>query len=88
VDETKNIIEYLGVVRVLLEAHELDVDDVETLVGLGHEFPQQVVHGQNAFIDGLTRPSATPRRERRQCVDEAFNFGFVNLNDWGALGFR
>ena len=46
VNEAEDVIEDLGVVGVLLETHELDVDDVETLVGLGQEFPQQVVHGK------------------------------------------
>ena len=41
VDETEDVIEDLGVVGILLETHELDVDHVETFVGLGHEFPQQ-----------------------------------------------
>ncbi len=52
VDEAEDVVENLGVVRVLLEAHELDVDHVEAFVGLGQEFPQQVVHG-NAFVNGL-----------------------------------
>jgi hypothetical protein len=42
----------LGVVRILFETHKLDVDHVETFVGLGDKFPQQVVH-KNAFSDGL-----------------------------------
>ncbi len=44
VNEAEDVIEDLGVVGILLETHELDVHDVETFVGLGHEFPQQVVH--------------------------------------------
>lgn len=44
VNETENIIEDLGVVGILLETHKLDVDHVETFVGLGDKFPQQVVH--------------------------------------------
>src|SRR5262249_22260072 len=43
-DQPEDIIENLRVVRILLETHELDVDYVETLVGLGDKFPQQVVH--------------------------------------------
>ena len=46
VDEAENVVENLGVVRLLLETHELDVDHVEALVGLGQEFPEQVVHRQ------------------------------------------
>jgi hypothetical protein len=37
----------------LLKTDQLDVNDVETLVGLGHKFPQQVVHGKNAFVERL-----------------------------------
>ena len=40
VDEAEDVSEDLGVVGILLETHELDVDDVETFVGLGHKFPQ------------------------------------------------
>src|SRR5262245_42271929 len=43
-DQPEDIIENLCVVRILLETHELDVDYVETLVGLGDRFPQKVVH--------------------------------------------
>ena len=73
VDEAENVIEDLGVVRVLLETHELDVDDVETFVRLGHEFPQQVVH-EKRLRRRAAGPSAALRRERGQCVVEAFNF--------------
>ena len=45
-DEAENVVEDLGVIRILLETHEFDVDNVETFVGLGHEFTQQVVHGK------------------------------------------
>jgi len=43
-NEPKDVIENFGVVRILFKAHEFDVDHVETLVRLGHEFAQQVVH--------------------------------------------
>ena len=36
----------LALFGLLLETHELDVDDVETFVRFSEEFPQQVVHGQ------------------------------------------
>jgi hypothetical protein len=55
VDEPKDIIENLGIVGVLLETHEFDVDDVETFVGLGHEFAQQVVHGKRLRRQALAR---------------------------------
>ncbi len=55
VDETEDVIEDLGVVGILLETHELDVDHVETFVGLGHEFPQQVVHEKRLRRQALAR---------------------------------
>jgi hypothetical protein len=58
VDEAEDVGENLRVVGILLETHELDVDDVETLVRLGHEFPQQIVHEKNAFTD--TRTACLP----------------------------
>src|SRR5450759_4561392 len=56
VHETEDVIEDLGVVRVLLESHGLDVDHVETLGGLGHEFPQQIVHEKRLRRQALARP--------------------------------
>ena len=44
VNQPEDVSEDLGVVGLLLETHEFDVDHVETLVGLGQEFTQQVVH--------------------------------------------
>jgi hypothetical protein len=71
-NEAKNVIENLGVARLLLETHELDVDDVETLVRLRDKFPEQIVHG-NAAHDSSADPP--PFSIRKQCVREAFNFG-------------
>ena len=48
-DEAKDVAEDFAVVRLLLEAHELGVDPVETLAGLGQELAQQVVH-TNALV--------------------------------------
>ena len=56
VNETENIIEDLGVVGILLETHKLDVDHVETFVGLGDKFPQQVVHKKRLRRRALARP--------------------------------
>ena len=55
VDEAENVVEDLGVVGILLETHELDVDDVETLVRLGQEFPQQIVHEKRLRRQALAR---------------------------------
>ena len=73
VHQAEDVTEDLGVVGILLETHELDVDDVETLVRLGHEFPQQVVHEKRLTSTG-SGPSVALRQERGQCVGEAFNF--------------
>ena len=43
-DEAEDVAENAALFGSLLEAHEFGVDPVETLAGLGQEFPQQVVH--------------------------------------------
>jgi hypothetical protein len=45
VDQPKDIIQYLRVVRILLETDELIVNGVQTLVGLGQEFAEKIIHG-------------------------------------------
>jgi len=45
VHETENVIKNGCVVRFLLELYELNVNNIETLVRLGNEFPEEVVHG-------------------------------------------
>ena len=49
-EQINNISEYIaenfGVVWLLLKTHELDIDRVETLVGLDQKFLEQVVHRQ------------------------------------------
>ncbi len=42
--KAENAVENLLVARFLLEPHKLIVDDVETLIGLGHKLTQQIVH--------------------------------------------
>jgi hypothetical protein len=44
VGQAKNIIEYLGVVRFLLEPHQLIVDGIQALAGLRQKLPQKIVH--------------------------------------------
>ena len=44
VDEPEDVAQDRLVVRVPLEPHELDVDGVEVLAGLGQELAQQIVH--------------------------------------------
>ena len=38
VDQPEDGVEHLGIVRLLLEAHELDVELIEALAGFGQEF--------------------------------------------------
>ena len=44
VDQAKNVIEYLGVVRFLLEPHQLIVDGIQALAGLRQKLPQKIIH--------------------------------------------
>src|SRR6266704_4800487 len=44
VDQTKNVIEDLRVIRILLEPNQLIIDRIQALVGLRQEFPQKIVH--------------------------------------------
>jgi hypothetical protein len=43
-NQTKNVAEDLAVIGLLLEAYEFGVHAIETLIGLGQELTQQVVH--------------------------------------------
>ena len=56
VDEAKHVAENLGIVGLLLETNELDVDHVEALVGFDQEFLEQVVHRSTAFARGTLAP--------------------------------
>jgi hypothetical protein len=44
-DQPEDGVEHLGIVRLLLEAHELDVELIEAFPGFGQEFTQQFIHG-------------------------------------------
>jgi hypothetical protein len=46
-DEAENVVENFGVVGFLFEAHQLDINHVETLVCLGQKFLQQIVHNKS-----------------------------------------
>ena len=61
VDQPEDVAENFGVVGLLLETHELDVDHVEAFVGFDQELSQQVVHAAalargNAGRRGQFRP--------------------------------
>ena len=49
-DEAEHVAENLGVVGLLLETNQLDVDHVEALVGFDQEFLEQVVHRQQPSL--------------------------------------
>jgi hypothetical protein len=66
VNETKNIIEPLRVVRILLEAHEFHVDDIEIFVCLGEKFAQQVIH-RGGFQSAARPIRRHPARARPVC---------------------
>ena len=81
VDEAEDVIENLGVVRILLETNQLHVDDIEAFARLGQKFPQQLVHGTGTFDATCDRRLGSrgnqigALHQRRQCVGKQFNFG-------------
>ena len=66
VDEPENVAENLGVVGILLETHELDVDHVEALVGLDQEFLEKIIHCNSLCSGAPTHPDR--RRPSRLSV--------------------
>ena len=44
VNQAEDVIEDLGVVRVLLEPHQLIIDGIQALAGLRQKLPQQIIH--------------------------------------------
>ena len=44
VDQAEDVIQDLGVVRLLLELHQLIVNGVQALAGLRQKLPQQIIH--------------------------------------------
>jgi hypothetical protein len=62
VDEAKNVVENLGVVGLLLETNQFDVDHVEAFVRLDQEFPQQIVHCSSLRSEDLGRRAGFPEK--------------------------
>jgi predicted transcriptional regulator len=60
VDQAENVIENFRVIRILFELDELDVNQIEALVGLGQKFSEKIVH------EKLAPAEAGVRRERRR----------------------
>src|SRR6476620_8622651 len=44
VNQAEDVIQDLGVIRLLLELHQLIVDGVQALAGLRQKLPQQIIH--------------------------------------------
>ncbi|MET4789475.1 hypothetical protein ABIF64_001653 [Bradyrhizobium japonicum] len=81
VDQAEDVIQDLGVVRLLLELHQLIVDGVQALAGLRQKLPQQIIHELR-----LTEPDfdawAAPGVRRRSAagsLDNPFH-GPVNFS--------
>jgi hypothetical protein len=49
VNKTEDVVQYLGVVRVLLETHKLIVNCIQTLIRLGQELAEKIIHNVLAF---------------------------------------
>ena len=73
VNQAKNVIEDLGVVRILLEPHQLVVDGVQALAGLRQKLPQQIIHETGLRTHG--RATSTRLSECGQLLRKAFNIG-------------
>jgi hypothetical protein len=73
VHQPEDVAENLRVVGLLLETHELDIDDVEALVGLDQEFLEKLVHPQQPWL-GERWPPDQFHPSKAQCGFEAFNF--------------
>ena len=69
VDQAKNVIEDLGVVRFLLEPHQLIVDGVQALAGLRQKLPQQIIHETGLRTHG--RATSTRLSERGQLLPQS-----------------
>ena len=74
VDQAKDVIQNLGVVRILLEPHQLIVDGVQALAGLGQKLPQQIIHETGLRTHGA-RTTSTRLSGSGQLLCKAFNIG-------------
>ena len=61
VNQPEDSAENLRVVRLLLKAHELDVDNVDAFVRLREEVPQQLVHDK--YFCNATSTADAPHRQ-------------------------
>ena len=74
VDETKDVIQNPGVVRILLEPDQLIIDGVQALARLRQELAQQVVHEPDLRTHGA-RTTSTRLSGSGQLLCKAFNIG-------------
>jgi hypothetical protein len=75
VDQAKDVIENLRVIRILLEPNQLVIDRIQALVGLRQEFPQKIVHQSTPSKHWCCgRPSTV-----LEIVERAFLFAINNL---------
>jgi hypothetical protein len=72
-NEAEDVIQNLGVVRFLLEPHQLIVDGIQAFTGLRQELPQQVIH--ETGLRTQRRAKSTRPSKRGQLLCKAFNIG-------------
>ena len=72
-NETENVIEDLGVVRILFEPHQLIVNGVQAFAGLRQKLSQQIIHEIGLPPSGVRRRHA--HSEFGQLLWKAFNIG-------------
>ena len=73
VNQAKDVIENPGVVRILLEPHQLIIDGIQALAGFRQKLPQQIIHEIGLRIQ--RRPISTRLSEFGQLLCKAFNIG-------------
>ncbi len=73
VNQAEDVIQNLGVVRILLEPHQLVIDGIQALAGFRQELPQQIIHQTGLRTQG--RATSTRPSEFGQLLRKAFNIG-------------
>ena len=73
VNQAEDVIQNLGVVRILLEPHQLIVDGVQAFAGLRQKLSQQIIHEIRPSTHG--RATSTRLSEFGQLLCKAFNIG-------------
>ena len=73
VNKAEDVIENLRVVWILLELHQLNVDEIKALVGFGEEFAKKIIHRLGPRDRRKYRRRGLPKSG--QSVGKAFTFG-------------